>query len=115
VAGLFGNQRQQQQFQVTGGKDPWPASAAFATGAAFETVMAIAEFAGMVTMGRRLLSHFTFSCLIKIYLKIYLKWATRKNDERLPGQEALRCLPRIAVGFLFVPEEFPYVNRRKAL
>src|SRR5450830_480602 len=92
VAWLFGNQRQQQQLQVAGGEDPGSAAAAFATGTTFETVMAIAEFPGMVTMVGVFLSHFSFSCLVKIYLKIYLKDAARKSDERTYGPFVLMCL-----------------------
>jgi hypothetical protein len=49
VARLFGDQRQQQQFQVARGEHPWAASAAFTAGAFFEAVAAVAVFA--VVMG----------------------------------------------------------------
>jgi hypothetical protein len=45
VARLFGDQRQQQQFQVTGGEHPWAASAAFAAGAFLSRHAAVAVFA----------------------------------------------------------------------
>jgi hypothetical protein len=61
VARLFGDQRQQQQFQITGGEYPWAAAAAFATGAFFEAVTAVAMFA----VGGMMVSHFSLlsSCL----------------------------------------------------
>jgi len=54
VAGLLGDQRQQQQFQVAGGKNSRAATAAFATGAFLEAVAAIAVLA----MGGMMVSHF---------------------------------------------------------
>jgi hypothetical protein len=61
VARLLGNQRQQQQFQVTGCEHPWAAAAAFAAGTFFEAVTAVAMLAvgGMMVSHLRLLS----SCL----------------------------------------------------
>ncbi|MNM59185.1 hypothetical protein D3C81_704300 [compost metagenome] len=45
MAGLLGEHRQQQQFQITRGEDPWAAVATFAVMAALETVMAFAMVA----------------------------------------------------------------------
>jgi len=55
MAGLFGDQRQQEQFQIPGGEDPWAtATALFAGGASFEAVAAVAMFA----VGGMMVSHF---------------------------------------------------------
>jgi hypothetical protein len=61
VARLFGDQRQQQQFQVTGGEHPGTTAAALASGALFEAVTAVAMFA----VGGMMVSHFSLlsSCL----------------------------------------------------
>jgi hypothetical protein len=61
VAGLFGDQGQQQQFQVAGGEYPGAATAAFAAGAFFEAVATVAVFA----VGGMMVSHFflLLSCL----------------------------------------------------
>ncbi|MNR66454.1 hypothetical protein D3C85_1899530 [compost metagenome] len=58
---LFGDQRQQQQFQVAGGKNPWAAATAFATGPFLEAVAAVTMFA----VGGMMVSHFCLlsSCL----------------------------------------------------
>jgi hypothetical protein len=54
VARLFGDQRQQQQFQVAGGKYPRATTTAFAARAFLEAVAAVAVFA----MGGMMVSHF---------------------------------------------------------
>ncbi|CAI8963112.1 hypothetical protein EMIT0P253_60091 [Pseudomonas sp. IT-P253] len=61
MAGLFGDQGQQQQFQVAGGEYPWPATSTFAARALFEAVTAIAVLA----VGGMMVSHcsFSLSCL----------------------------------------------------
>ncbi|MNS76956.1 hypothetical protein D3C72_1105230 [compost metagenome] len=61
MARLFGDQRQQQQFQVTGGEDPGAATTALTSGAFLEAVAAVAVF----TVGGMMVSHFCFlsSCL----------------------------------------------------
>lgn len=56
MARLLGDQRQQQQLQVAGGEDPWATAAAFAPGAFFETVVAVA----VLTVGVVVFSHFLF-------------------------------------------------------
>lgn len=57
VAGLFGDQCQQQQFQVARGKHSRAAPTAFTTGAFFEAVTAVAVLA----VGGMMVSHF---CLL---------------------------------------------------
>jgi hypothetical protein len=61
VARLFGDQRQQQQFQIARSEYPWAATAAFATVAFFEAVTAVA----VVAVGGMMVSHFSLlsSCL----------------------------------------------------
>ena len=61
MARLFGDQRQQQQFQVTGGENPGAATTALAAGAFLESVAAVAVFA----VGGMMVSHLCFlsSCL----------------------------------------------------
>ena len=63
MARLFGNQREQQQFQVAGGKYAWSAAAAFPARTFFETVAAVTVFSvgmmGVITHA----SHVSFSCV----------------------------------------------------
>jgi len=70
VARLLGDQRQQQQFQITGGEDPWAASTAFTAGAFFKAVTAVAVFAMM--MGGMMVSHFSFSLVVFRYNLRYI-------------------------------------------
>jgi hypothetical protein len=61
VARLFGDQRQQQQFQIARGEYPRAATAALAAVAFFEAVTAVA----VVAVGGMMVSHFSLlsSCL----------------------------------------------------
>ncbi|CAI9004757.1 hypothetical protein EMIT0P100_90197 [Pseudomonas sp. IT-P100] len=57
MAGPFGDEREQQQFQIAGGKHPGASAATLATGAFLEAVAAVTVFA----VGGMMVSHFSLS------------------------------------------------------